>query len=70
MCFGALFSLVGLAGAFQPLDAPGGGLLFGAGAIVFLPIFYGGLGFVFSLIGAALFNLVAGWVGGVELDVQ
>jgi len=46
------------------------GVLFGVGAIVALPIFYGLLGFIFALIGAAVYNLVASWVGGVELDVQ
>lgn len=45
------------------------GLLFGAGAIVVLPIFYGVLGFVFAGIGAAIYNLVAGWVGGIEIDM-
>ncbi len=72
LIFGAiisLFSVVG--GAFAPAkDAGALGMLFGAAAIVILPIFYGILGFVMSLIGAALYNLVAGWVGGVELDVQ
>jgi len=72
LIFGAfisLFSVVG--GAFAPgKDAGVAGVLFGAAAIVILPIFYGVLGFVMSLIGAALYNLVAGWVGGVELDVQ
>lgn len=67
--FISLFSVVG--GAFAPgKDAGVVGMLFGAAAIVILPIFYGLLGFVMSLIGAALYNLVAGWVGGVELDVQ
>lgn len=72
LIFGAfisLFSVVG--GAFAPdKDAGVAGLIFGAAAIVILPIFYGFLGFVMSLIGAAFYNLVAGWVGGVELDVQ
>ncbi|MEK6374241.1 MAG: hypothetical protein AABO58_16260 [Acidobacteriota bacterium] len=45
-------------------------MLFGAAAVVALPIFYGILGFIMTLIMAALYNLVAGWVGGVELDVQ
>lgn len=64
----SLFSLVGFAanagqeGAF--------GMLFGVGAIVLLPIFYGVMGFLFSLLAAALYNLIAGWVGGVELDVN
>lgn len=65
----SLFSFIG--SAFSPRDMPGGmGILFGVGAIVALPIFYGLVGFIFSLVGAALYNLVASWVGGVELDVQ
>jgi len=72
LIFGAcisLFSLLG--GALAPGRGSGApALLFGAAAIVVFPILYGLLGFVMSLIGAALYNLVAGWVGGVELDVQ
>jgi hypothetical protein len=65
----SLFSVVG--GAFAPGRGSGAvGMLFGAAAIVVLPIVYGLVGFVISLISAALYNLVAGWVGGVELDVQ
>jgi len=75
LCFGAVFSLIGMAGAFAFVDRsqapfPFAGLMFGAGAIIVLPIFYGILGFIFSLIGAALYNLVAGWVGGVEVEIQ
>lgn len=73
LCFGILLSLFGvLAGglAFNRPQAPIAGLMFGAGAIVFLPVMYGVIGFVFSLIGAALYNVVAGWVGGVEVDLQ
>lgn len=70
LVFGAfisLFSLVGGAGK----GGPGAmGVIFGVGAIVAAPIFYGVLGFVFSLIGAALYNLIAGWVGGLEIDVS
>jgi hypothetical protein len=68
---GALFSLIAMAGAaFGGGDDAGMmGALFGVGAIIVLPIFYGCMGFVFSLIGAWLYNLLAGMVGGVELDV-
>ena len=70
LVFGALFSLIAMAGAM----ASGGdngmfGALFGVGAIIVLPILYGCIGFVASLIGALLYNLLAGMVGGVELDV-
>ena len=34
------------------------------------PLLYGLMGFVGSLIGASLFNLAAGWVGGIELETQ
>ncbi len=70
--FGALISLFSIVGgALAPAKDSGfGGMIFGAAAVVILPIFYGVLGFVMSLIGAALYNLIAGWVGGVELDVQ
>lgn len=71
LIFGACISVISLVGStFAPKDSGMVGLLFGAAAIVVLPIFYGLLGFVMTLISAALYNLVAGWVGGVELDVQ
>ena len=53
--------------------SPEGGLfaaLFGVGAIIFMPIFYGILGFIMGLITAWLYNLVAGWVGGVEVEFE
>ena len=42
----------------------------GVGAIVFFPILYGCMGFVATLIGAWLYNVVAGLVGGIEMDLQ
>jgi hypothetical protein len=46
------------------------GLMFSAGAIVVLPIFYGVLGFIGGGVAAFAYNLVAGWTGGLELEVQ
>ena len=72
LIFGAFISLFSVVGGALAPDGDTGfaGMLFGAAAIVILPIFYGVAGFVMSLIGAALYNVAAGWVGGVELDVQ
>ena len=70
---GCLVSLVALAGGFAASDAEGRrdpGALFGVGAIIFLPIFYGVLGFIGSLIMAWLFNVAAGIVGGIEVDAR
>jgi hypothetical protein len=44
--------------------------MFGIAGIVVLPIVYGILGFITTLIGAWLYNVLAGMVGGVELEVQ
>ena len=74
LIFGAIISLVSMAGAFGGAGGGNGnpmfGALFGVGAIILLPIFYGCIGFIGSLIAAFLYNLLAGMVGGVELDVR
>jgi hypothetical protein len=44
--------------------------MFGAGAIILLPLFYGMLGMVMGAIGAALYNLFAGMFGGIELETE
>lgn len=43
---------------------------FGVGAIIFLPIFYGVMGFIGGAIAAWVYNLVAGMAGGLELDLE
>jgi hypothetical protein len=43
--------------------------IFGIGAVVILPIFYGVLGLVVGAIAGVLYNLVAKLVGGLEIDV-
>jgi hypothetical protein len=68
LIIGALFSIASLLGSAFDSVGIGGGFLFGIGAIIILPIFYGLLGLISGLIGAALFNLVAGIVGGLELE--
>jgi hypothetical protein len=45
------------------------GLVFGVGAVVFIPLVYGTLGFIGGLIAALVYNLIAGVVGGVEIEV-
>ena len=82
---GALYACIGLiAGAFLSLfamlgtmishemarSAPFAGALFGIGAIIVLPIFYGVLGFVVGLVSAAIYNVLAGVIGGIEVELQ
>ena len=68
---GCIFSIASVAGGFPhggPEDAPGG-MMFGAAAVFVLPIAYGFLGFISSLVGAAIYNALAGFIGGVEIEV-
>jgi hypothetical protein len=76
LLFGALFSLFAMAGGLAAgLQDEGSGaagvigMLFGVGAIVVLPIVYGCMGAIMMAITALLYNLVAGMVGGLEIDV-
>ena len=73
--FGGVISLFALMGAAAGSAAGGdtGGvvaMLFGAGAVVILPIVYGCIGFVGGLIMAPLYNLVAKVVGGIEVELS
>ncbi len=42
----------------------------GVGAIIIMPIMYGIIGGVAFAITALVYNLVAGWVGGLEVDIR
>jgi cell division protein FtsX len=75
LVFGAAISVATVVGGmFGAAEEQGSdafsSMLFGAAAVVALPIFYGVLGFVMALIGAALYNVIARFVGGIEMDVE
>ena len=46
------------------------GAIFGVGAVILLPIMYGVFGALGAMLAAALYNLTAGVVGGVELTIE
>jgi hypothetical protein len=70
----ALFSMVaGSLGSLAGDGVPGAralGFGFGFSAIIICPIAYGIIGGVGGVIGAAVYNLAAGWVGGLEVDIS
>ena len=74
LLFGIFIALFSLAGAGLGLadDAQSSVIasMFGVGAVIALPIFYGVMGFIAGAIGAALYNLFAGMVGGVEIQTE
>ena len=72
----ALFSLMAgsIASHLGP-TAPAGlsaltGITGGVGAIILAPIVYGIIGGIIFGVAALIYNLVAGWVGGLEVDIR
>jgi len=66
-----IMALGSMASSSSSEGLPGAGIismLMGAGAIIILPIVYGIFGFIGGLIYAALYNLVAKWTGGLEIE--
>jgi membrane associated rhomboid family serine protease len=76
LIFLPFFFLAGLAGAFAQhatndnsgATAAAAGVMFGFG--LFMPVMYAVFGFIFGVISAALYNLVARWIGGIEVEVE
>jgi hypothetical protein len=67
---GFLFSMVTVMGG-GPAEQAGLPAIFVSGAAVFvLPIVYGFAGFCMSLIGAAFYNVLAGMLGGIEIETS
>ena len=65
---GAMGAMAGAGNHNNPLAALGviGVVLLS----LFIPIFYGLMGFIFGAIGALIYNLMANWVGGIQLELQ
>lgn len=64
--FGSVFSSI-----MQASGAEVSGMLVGGlGAIIIMPIMYGIFGFVGGAIGAFIYNLIAGWIGGIEIELE
>ena len=70
LIFGVFFSIFSMIGAAFGGGGDSGmlGVIFGVGAIILMPIFYGVLGFIAGGIMAWIYNKVADWMGGVEVE--
>ena len=79
--FGALYGLLSLlfipmmilfmgAAALAGGKPVGPPMFVAVGMMVLAPLFYALMGFITGLIGAWVYNLLAGWMGGFELEFQ
>jgi len=46
------------------------GAIFGGVFIIFMPIIYAVMGFVFVALGCLFYNLIAKYVGGIEIEIE
>jgi hypothetical protein len=70
LLFVPLFLLFGLMGSLVGQEkTPFAGIL-GVVFAVLMPVLYGGMGFVTGAISALLYNVLAKWMGGFELQLE
>jgi len=73
-CIGLLFIPFAVLGGFASMISAQSHGAISSAVFLFLgllaPFFYGVIGFIFGALWAWIYNLVAGWVGGIEIDLQ
>ena len=68
--FGLMYFTVGIpAAVFLAWSGPFGHDKSGVAFLVAMPFVYGAIGYIFSILGAALYNIIARFVGGLEITV-
>ena len=67
---GLIMMVIGAAALTQDGAAGGVGIGMGLAYMVILPIIYGLMGFIFGAVGALIYNVAAGFVGGIELELE
>ena len=70
LIFAPIFLLIGLLGSFAGSDKTPLAGVFGVVFAILMPLLYGAMGFVTGAIGALLYNVLAKWVGGFELELE
>ena len=70
LIFGFFFTFFSLFGMILSRDGfMARSMIFGMGAVIFIPVLYGILGFLVGLLMGALYNILAKWVGGIEIEL-
>ena len=70
LLFIPFFLIMSAVATQMPPEQRVGMMAFGAGFALFMPVIYAALGFVFGALGALIYNLVAKWIGGIEVEVE
>lgn len=68
LIIGLFFALISMVGGAL-LGEAASVAIFGIGAIIYFPIINGIIGFIGGALMALLYNLIAGWIGGIEVEL-
>jgi hypothetical protein len=64
------FLLASLFASHVPPQQRIGLMAFGTGFALVLPFLYAALGFVGGIVSAFIYNIIAKWIGGIEVEVE
>ena len=70
VCFAAMGALMGGRVSGDTANPASWAAGMGLAAIIIVPLIYGAITFISGLIGGALYNLIAGMVGGIEIETS
>lgn len=70
LLFCPFFLIASLFATHLPNQQRVGMMAFGTGFALFMPVIYGVMGFIFGVIGAFIYNVIAKWIGGIEVEVE
>ncbi len=70
LLFAVLWLPVSQIMSHMPGASAAAGAMMGAMALVIFPVMYGIIGFISGIVTAALYNLVAGWTGGIQITLD
>ena len=65
-----VFLIMSAVSANLPAGQRGVFAMMGVGFALAAPVLYAAMGFIIGVIGAAIYNLVAKWIGGIEVEVE
>lgn len=65
-----VFLIASFAASQMPEEQRVGMMAFGVGFAVFAPVMYAAMGFILGALGALIYNVVAKWIGGIEVEVE
>ena len=71
--FFGLFALIGAFAQSGSKEAGAAGAIAAGGMLlmgILMPVIYGIFGFVFGALSALLYNVIARWIGGIEVEVE